>query len=101
MAPAYVGSRPAVDGDFECLDRPGLSVLDIGCGWGGMALTFARDYGATVTGITLSTARPSTVLRPRSITALCVGLGAASGNETADGVLGTGSRPLGIDHSRS
>jgi cyclopropane-fatty-acyl-phospholipid synthase len=38
-----------------CLDRPGLSVLDIGCGWGGMALTFARDYGATVTGITLST----------------------------------------------
>jgi len=38
-----------------CLDRPGLSVLDIGCGWGGMALTLARDYGATVTGITLST----------------------------------------------
>jgi cyclopropane-fatty-acyl-phospholipid synthase len=38
-----------------CLDRPGLSVLDVGCGWGGMALTLARDYGATVTGITLST----------------------------------------------
>jgi cyclopropane-fatty-acyl-phospholipid synthase len=38
-----------------CLDRPGLSVLDIGCGWGGMALTLARDYGSTVTGITLST----------------------------------------------
>ena len=38
-----------------CLDRRGLSVLDIGCGWGGMALTLARDYGATVTGITLST----------------------------------------------
>ena len=37
-----------------CLDRPGLSVLDIGCGWGGMALTLARDYGAEVTGITLS-----------------------------------------------
>jgi cyclopropane-fatty-acyl-phospholipid synthase len=37
-----------------CLDRPGLSVLDIGCGWGGMALTLARDYGAKVTGITLS-----------------------------------------------
>ncbi|MCQ9154718.1 SAM-dependent methyltransferase [Acidomonas methanolica] len=36
------------------LDRPGLKVLDIGCGWGGMALTLARDYGAEVTGITLS-----------------------------------------------
>jgi cyclopropane-fatty-acyl-phospholipid synthase len=38
-----------------CLDRPDLSVLDIGSGWGGLALTLARDYGARVTGITLST----------------------------------------------
>jgi cyclopropane-fatty-acyl-phospholipid synthase len=37
-----------------CLDRPDLSVLDIGCGWGGMGLTLARDYRARVTGITLS-----------------------------------------------
>jgi cyclopropane-fatty-acyl-phospholipid synthase len=36
------------------LDRPGLSVLDIGCGWGGLALTLAREYGAKVMGITLS-----------------------------------------------
>jgi len=38
-----------------CLDRPDLRVLDIGCGWGGLALTLAREHGALVTGITLST----------------------------------------------
>jgi cyclopropane-fatty-acyl-phospholipid synthase len=38
-----------------CLDRPGLSVLDIGSGWGGLALSLARDHGALVTGVTLST----------------------------------------------
>ncbi len=37
-----------------CLVRPGLEVLDIGCGWGGMALHLAREHGARVTGITLS-----------------------------------------------
>ncbi len=34
--------------------EPGMSVLDIGCGWGGMALTLARDHGVHVTGVTLS-----------------------------------------------
>jgi cyclopropane-fatty-acyl-phospholipid synthase len=34
---------------------PSLSVLDIGSGWGGMAMTLAADHGAKVTGVTLST----------------------------------------------
>jgi cyclopropane-fatty-acyl-phospholipid synthase len=37
------------------LDRPGLKVLDIGSGWGGLALDLARDARADVLGITLST----------------------------------------------
>jgi cyclopropane-fatty-acyl-phospholipid synthase len=37
------------------LDRPGLRVLDIGSGWGGMALHLAARNDADVKGITLST----------------------------------------------
>ncbi|MCP3760397.1 cyclopropane-fatty-acyl-phospholipid synthase family protein [Streptomyces sp. TBY4] len=33
---------------------PGDRLLDVGCGWGSMALHAAREYGARVTGITLS-----------------------------------------------
>nr|WP_299242798.1 cyclopropane fatty acyl phospholipid synthase [uncultured Halomonas sp.] len=32
----------------------GMKVLDIGCGWGGFAEHAARNYGAEVTGITIS-----------------------------------------------
>jgi cyclopropane-fatty-acyl-phospholipid synthase len=36
------------------LDRPGLRALDIGSGWGGMALYLAQQGAATVKGVTLS-----------------------------------------------
>jgi cyclopropane-fatty-acyl-phospholipid synthase len=36
------------------LDRPGLNILDIGSGWGGMALYLAAEASADVIGVTLS-----------------------------------------------
>ncbi|TCT05259.1 SAM-dependent methyltransferase [Aquabacter spiritensis] len=37
------------------LDRPGLTTLDIGSGWGGLSLYLAEIAGAQMTGVTLST----------------------------------------------
>lgn len=34
--------------------EPGMTLLDIGCGWGGMAEFAARRYGVSVVGITIS-----------------------------------------------
>jgi cyclopropane-fatty-acyl-phospholipid synthase len=34
--------------------QPGQALLDIGCGWGGLAIHAARNYGARVVGVTLS-----------------------------------------------
>lgn len=39
----------------KLLLQPGHRVLDIGSGWGGLSMTLARDYGANVLGVTLST----------------------------------------------
>ncbi|MCX5399170.1 cyclopropane-fatty-acyl-phospholipid synthase family protein [Streptomyces sp. NBC_00102] len=35
--------------------KEGDRLLDVGCGWGSMAIHAAREYGAVVTGVTLST----------------------------------------------
>jgi cyclopropane-fatty-acyl-phospholipid synthase len=35
--------------------QPGQRLLDVGCGWGSLALHAAREYGVRVLGITLST----------------------------------------------
>ena len=33
---------------------PGMKVLDIGCGWGGLAYYMAKNYGVSVEGVTIS-----------------------------------------------
>lgn len=37
--------------------KPGMRVLDVGCGWGGMVVHAAKNYGAEVIGVTLSKAQ--------------------------------------------
>ena len=34
--------------------RPGMRLLDVGCGWGGMVRHAARHYGVRALGVTLS-----------------------------------------------
>jgi len=34
--------------------RPGMRLLDVGCGWGGMVRHAVREYGVTAVGVTLS-----------------------------------------------
>ncbi|WP_431299980.1 class I SAM-dependent methyltransferase [Tabrizicola sp. BL-A-41-H6] len=38
----------------KLLLKPGMRVLDIGCGFGTLAITLARDHGVQVVGVTLS-----------------------------------------------
>jgi cyclopropane-fatty-acyl-phospholipid synthase len=39
----------------KLLIEPGMKTLDIGSGWGGLSMTLAKDFGARMTGVTLST----------------------------------------------
>ena len=47
----------------KLLIRPGQRVLDIGSGWGGLALYLAGECGADVTGLTLSVAQHKVAVR--------------------------------------
>ncbi|NTU78994.1 MAG: cyclopropane fatty acyl phospholipid synthase [Chloroflexales bacterium] len=61
---AYWGSRAqtldeAQEAKLELIGhkldlRPGMAVLDIGCGWGGTAQYLAERFGVTVVGVTVS-----------------------------------------------
>ncbi|HWA30622.1 MAG TPA: cyclopropane-fatty-acyl-phospholipid synthase family protein [Rhizomicrobium sp.] len=50
---AQIGKKRHIAAKLH-IDKPGLKVLDIGCGWGGLALDLARDTRAKVLGVTLS-----------------------------------------------
>ena len=50
---AQIGKKRHIAAKLH-LDKPNLKVLDIGCGWGGLALNLAQDCGADVLGVTLS-----------------------------------------------
>jgi cyclopropane-fatty-acyl-phospholipid synthase len=50
----------------KLLLEPGMRVLDIGCGWGGLGLTLAEEAQAEVTGVTLSTEQLATA-RSRAV----------------------------------
>jgi cyclopropane-fatty-acyl-phospholipid synthase len=52
LADAQRAKLDLICGKLE-LDE-GSTLLDIGCGWGSLSIHAARDYGARVTGITLS-----------------------------------------------
>jgi cyclopropane-fatty-acyl-phospholipid synthase len=56
--PAYTvadAQRDKLDLTCRKLDlRPGARFLDVGCGWGALSVHSAREYGARVTGVTIS-----------------------------------------------
>jgi cyclopropane-fatty-acyl-phospholipid synthase len=56
-ADATLEAAQAAKYDLVCRKlglRPGMRLLDVGCGWGGMVMHAARHYGVRAVGVTLS-----------------------------------------------
>ncbi len=65
-----VGLDAAQEAKYDLICRklnlvPGMRLLDVGCGWGGMAMHAARNYGVRAVGVTLS--REQAVLARRRV----------------------------------
>ncbi|WP_198406944.1 SAM-dependent methyltransferase [Nocardia terpenica] len=54
---AQVAKHDLICRKLGLTERSGMHLLDVGCGWGSMALHAASTYGARVVGITISTAQ--------------------------------------------
>ena len=51
---AQAAKHEAICRKLALHERPGMRLLDIGCGWGSMAMHAAGVYGASVVGVTIS-----------------------------------------------
>ena len=54
LADAQAAKHELVCRKLGLHERPGMRLLDVGCGWGSMAIHAARHHGAEVVGITIS-----------------------------------------------
>ena len=92
----------------KLLIEPGQKVLDIGCGWGGLALYLAGECGADVTGLTLSVEQHKVATRRAAAAGLsdrvrfiCAIIARKPGNTTASSRSACSSMSASIITPRS
>jgi cyclopropane-fatty-acyl-phospholipid synthase len=54
LADAQTAKHELISRKLGLHERPGMRLLDVGCGWGSMAIHAAQHHGAEVVGITIS-----------------------------------------------